>query len=60
MSDPARLRMWTIARDLRMLLIGLENPDVHQDIVYVSLNVPIRCSTTGSLAPWATRRRIRR
>ncbi|UOP10276.1 NAD-dependent epimerase/dehydratase family protein [Pseudomonas palleroniana] len=34
-SDARRLRMWTSARDLaQLLLIGLEHPDVHQDIVY--------------------------
>ncbi|WP_416466686.1 NAD-dependent epimerase/dehydratase family protein [Pseudomonas sp. LFS044] len=34
-SDARRLRMWTSARDLAQLtLIGLEHPDVRQEIVY--------------------------
>ncbi|MFJ4256344.1 NAD-dependent epimerase/dehydratase family protein [Pseudomonas monteilii] len=34
-SDARRLRMWTSARDLAQLVrIGLEHPQVHQDIVY--------------------------
>jgi uronate dehydrogenase len=34
-TDARRLRMWTSARDLaQLLLIGLEHPDVRQEIVY--------------------------